>query len=101
VATGIAVVGFYQAVQDDPSDQPQRIGAATRRPKFQNRWIRAIALAAVLVVVCTMWWVLARHRPGPPAPVSPKASRRSVAVLGLRNLSGRWEDASLATALAE
>src|ERR1700723_1527859 len=77
VATGIAVVGFYQAVQDDPSDQPQRIGAATRRPKFQNRWIRAIALAAVLVVVCTMWWGDRRPSPQhPPPPPPPRAAAR-------------------------
>jgi eukaryotic-like serine/threonine-protein kinase len=64
---------------------------------------RRIAIAAAAIVLLTAlllsYSFLRRRPPAPPAIA--KASRRSVVVLGLRNLSGRSEDAWLSIALTE
>jgi len=69
---------------------------STRR----RSWIALAAVAAALVVAFIVAFTVIRQRRKLP-PVAAKPSRRSVAVLGLQNLSGRAEDAWLTTALAE
>jgi tetratricopeptide (TPR) repeat protein len=81
-------------------------GPRTARPvpRFSRRAVLAAALVAALVLGGLGWLLLRRHpssfgpRPGIGAAI---AARRSVAVLGLRNLTGRSEAAWLAVALAE
>jgi DNA-binding winged helix-turn-helix (wHTH) protein/tetratricopeptide (TPR) repeat protein len=79
-------------------------------PAPQNRAL--VRLVAVLAVAATSfvgyyaWTQFHRVRePANPAPSSssgsPAVTRRSIAVLGFRNLSGRPEDGWLSTALAE
>jgi tetratricopeptide (TPR) repeat protein/TolB-like protein/predicted Ser/Thr protein kinase len=74
--------------------------------QLRSRRVRiasAVALAA-LATAAGAWFVARRDRPSPPAPAAvsrPAASRRAVAVLGFRNLSGQRETAWLSTAFAE
>src|SRR5580698_6213067 len=71
--------------QPAPSSTPRlKIAAVSSAP--------AIALAAL-----GMWGWHATHRPAP----SVRATRRSIAGLGFRNLSGRTEEGWLSTAIAE
>ena len=64
-------------------------------------WLVAVAVVAgVLAVTLIVSYEVMQARRIPP-PVAANVSRRSVAVLGLRNLSGRAEDAWLSTGLAE
>ena len=73
---------------------------AATRPLPARRRVSPVlavaALAAVAVLGVVGWRALRRA-----APSGPAAVRRSVAVLGLRNLTGRAEAAWLAVALAE
>ncbi len=85
------------------------VPAISSRPKrLPGRRLFRVGLTSVLLagaaLVVVGWWIARRP---PSAPVSSRASgtlsvvRRSVAVLGLKNLSGRSEEAWLAMALAE
>ena len=74
------------------------------------RWLAAIALAAFVVLAGAGLWrtrfgpkILARGRfaPETPAVPAPVQARRSVAIVGFQNLSGRKEDEWISTALAE
>jgi len=66
----------------------------------------AIALAAFLGVVLGVFWLGSRHpraglTAGSPGSKSPVRTRRSVAVLGFQNLSGRPDAGWLSTAVSE
>ena len=72
-------------------------GEAARPPGRRRTAVLATALAVLLAAAgLRLWW-----RPEPPAAAETVAARRSVAVLGLRNLLGRPEADWLATALPE
>jgi TolB-like protein len=80
-------------------------GEVARRRR-RTRVLAAAAAALVAGLAGLAWWRLSRPRPEAPAagegaPAVPAKVRRSVAVLGLRNLSGRAETIWLATALGE
>jgi tetratricopeptide (TPR) repeat protein len=68
-----------------------------------RRVLVASGLALAALATAAVWLVASRERPAPPAAAaSPQAAtRRAVAVLGFRNLSGRPEAAWLSTAFAE
>jgi eukaryotic-like serine/threonine-protein kinase len=70
--------------------------------------VRAVAVLAIAVIAVSGIYGWKKFHRVPPAnltaiasPVPSPAARRSVAVLGFRNLSGRAEEAWLSTALAE
>jgi eukaryotic-like serine/threonine-protein kinase len=66
-----------------------------------RRWtiIAVSCSTAIAVAALGIWGWHARHHPSSAALV--RATRRSIAVLGFRNLSGRPEEAWLSTAIAE
>jgi serine/threonine protein kinase/tetratricopeptide (TPR) repeat protein len=87
-----------------PSDVRPGIRGSAPATLLSTRRRSGIALAAVGVALAVMLSVsfgLIRHRRKLFPVATTQASRRSVAVLGLKNLSGRQEDAWLSTALAE
>jgi len=96
-----------KAVQADPLGRPKQFmrpieeSAAMASSSYQRRLRTARAATACLLVVALIVSYLAvRHRRKVTSPaVIP--SRRSVAVLGLRNLSGKADVAWLSTALSE
>ncbi len=76
--------------------------APTTFLRRHRRWIGLTAVAAVLAAALIGFYTWNRRLPiVAPILMTTKPSRRSVAVLGLRNLSGRPEDAWLSTAIAE
>lgn len=82
-------------------------GGPSRGSARGGRWARralagAAAVFAVAAVAAAVWY-FARHRPAPPGggARAPVTARRSVAVLGFKNLSGRPDAAWLSTALSE
>jgi DNA-binding winged helix-turn-helix (wHTH) protein/tetratricopeptide (TPR) repeat protein len=86
-----------RVVIDEPRALSKTLPAAV--PKRRNVVVAA-AIAAVLVVALFVWYPRVQHRRSV-APIAATTARRSVAVLGFRDLSGRPEDAWLSTALAE
>ncbi len=73
---------------------PQRWGGA--------RLVAALAVTAAAVVGIYAWKQVHRVSPPMPPPAIARApARRSIAVLGFRNLSGRPEEGWISTALAE
>jgi tetratricopeptide (TPR) repeat protein/TolB-like protein len=97
-----------QALAPDPARRYASAGVMERalasvaaEPKRRGRPSRA-ALAAGAAVLAAVAGILAVARlPGHAPGSSPAAARRSVAVLGFKNLSGRADAAWLSTALAE
>src|SRR5579872_3539909 len=69
--------------------------AATSRP-----WPLLVAVVVIIGFLAVSWWVLSKRR-SQPSPASRVRSRRSVAVLGFKDLSGRPDQAWLSTALSE
>jgi tetratricopeptide (TPR) repeat protein len=92
-----------QALDGDPRRRPASAadmeraltGAVGPARAGRRRW-RALAAAGLGALLAAAG---ALRAPGPPGPGAPP--RTSVAVLGFRNLSGRADDAWLATALGE
>ena len=79
---------------------PGRVRESRRR----HRWTLA-AISIVLLLVAAGYWLAQRRAAAGPAPAGPAASaarsRRSVAVLGFRNLTGKPEASWLSAALSE
>jgi serine/threonine protein kinase/tetratricopeptide (TPR) repeat protein len=69
------------------------------RPKHRNRSVVVFSTALLAAAVGLTYAVRHRHRPGDT--VAKASVRRSVAVLGFKNLSGRPEEGWLSTALSE
>ena len=83
---------------------PVAIGPAPARRRRASPVVVAGALAAIVALGLAGWWAVRRlASPSDPSGASGTvaAVRRSIAVLGLRNLTGRAEAAWLAVALAE
>src|SRR5580704_12653858 len=78
-------------------------------PPRNRAVVRLVAVLAVAVIAVAGYYVWTRfHRAQPPpnsaagsSIMTPLAARRSIAVLGFRNLSGRPEEGWLSTALSE
>src|SRR5262249_32430655 len=68
---------------------------------WRRRWPLAAAGALALAVASLLALSVQRWRERPGVQPAPIKSRRSVAVLGFKNLSGRPENAWLSTALSE
>ena len=84
---------------------PAPVPVAPVRPP-RAWWKRTAAVAAIAaVLVGTGWsvasWLNARNRSGASSSAAATRIRRSVAVLGFKNLSGRADSAWLSTALGE
>jgi tetratricopeptide (TPR) repeat protein len=98
---------ILRALERDPAERFARAGdlvAALAAPPGRaggaaRRW-RTAALVAGGALAAALPWLLARARERPAAVVLP-AARPAVAVLGLRNLSGRADEEWLSTALGE
>jgi eukaryotic-like serine/threonine-protein kinase len=65
------------------------------------RWIAVFAVAAAAVAGTYAWREIHRVPPQMHSTIASRLPRRSIAVLGFRNLSGRPEEAWVSTALAE
>src|ERR1700674_4526024 len=91
----------YQSAQELRSDLERlSTGAAPLAARQRWLWPVLVASAVALLLGATTWWYLLRKQ----ATQSTAASipvRRSVAVLGFKNLSGRPDAAWLSTALSE
>ncbi|MGB9195600.1 MAG: protein kinase, partial [Terriglobales bacterium] len=96
------ILSDLRAVEEDLNLRPGPVKRlfSSAIPRKARRRIAIAAVAAVLLAALLLSYGLIRHRAVAPSPVT-KTSRRSVAVLSLRNLSGRSEDAWLSTALTE
>jgi DNA-binding winged helix-turn-helix (wHTH) protein/tetratricopeptide (TPR) repeat protein len=82
-------------VTEEIVHQPPALLPAARR--FGWKTVAGVAASAAALAVLGIWGWLATHHSRPSA----RANRRSIAVLGFRNLSGRPEEGWLSTALAE
>ncbi len=81
------------------SQPPQKLRTAAKRKVLRNSEI-ALALAALLIAGFLAWYFLMHHGVRKYS-VAPIKGRRSIAVLGFRNLSGKPDLAWLSTALSE
>jgi DNA-binding winged helix-turn-helix (wHTH) protein/tetratricopeptide (TPR) repeat protein len=75
-------------------------------PPNQPRWriVTALSASAIALAALGIWgWHAAHHSTSAASASAPpvRAARRSIAVLGFRNLSGRPQEAWLSTAIAE
>ncbi len=85
------------------SDEPVAVVAPPPPPRQRRRWTTPAVLAfvAVLMVAAVSTFFFLRSDRGESAAGFPAEVRRSIALLGFKNLSGREESAWLSTALAE
>src|SRR5262249_14835080 len=97
----------YQSAREMKIDLDRlHTGSVPVAARPQPRWPRGLIAAAVLVALFAAFIVggwrsrFWGHQTPPPAQVTVKA-RRSVAVLGFKNLSGKSDEAWISTALAE
>jgi serine/threonine protein kinase/tetratricopeptide (TPR) repeat protein len=93
----------YQSAHELRADL-ERLAAARTQISPRPDWQWVLALSVVLAVAVTSSWYVLNRRPAkvistPPA--VPVHARRSVAVLGFKNLSGKPDAAWLSTALSE
>jgi eukaryotic-like serine/threonine-protein kinase len=92
----------YQSAQELQADL-ERLTAGVRPIAAGRPWLShsvLIAGAFFIVLVATVAYLFLKRTPTPGSTV-PTGSRRSVAVLGFKNLSGRSDTAWLSTALSE
>lgn len=83
-------------------DEKEQLGLPALRSRPLAVWIATFALAAAAVAGIYAWRAARRVSSRPPhLAAAAKEPRRSIAVLGFRNLSGRPEEAWLSTALSE
>ena len=75
--------------------------AAARRPWSSPSLLLRSALLLIVLAALVTGYVLIQRHGRPLASTAPATARRSVAVLGFRNLSGRSDTAWLSTALSE
>ena len=100
VKHGVRVHLFNLYTAEAGSSQlPQKLRTAAKRKVLHNSEI-ALALAVLLIAGFLAWYFLMHHRVRKYS-VAPIKGRRSIAVLGFRNLSGKPDQAWLSTALSE
>jgi eukaryotic-like serine/threonine-protein kinase len=91
-----AIQAPEEVAEETPQRPPVLLEPAPRKPRW---WTLAVMfLSATACAALGVWGWNSVHRPSPP-PLVPV--RRSIGVLGFRNLSGRPEEDWLSTALAE
>jgi DNA-binding winged helix-turn-helix (wHTH) protein/Tfp pilus assembly protein PilF/TolB-like protein len=87
------------------TEEKEQLSLPPSRNRAVARLVAAVAVAATSLAAYYAWTQFHRVQPQNPAAISrvgtPTAPRRSIAVLGFRNLSGRPEEGWLSTALAE
>jgi eukaryotic-like serine/threonine-protein kinase len=88
----------YQSVQELARDLERLSTGTARIPRSQRAWLLAGSGTLAVVLGLSAFWYLTQMR-GPRT--ASAAIRRSVAVLGFQNLSGRTDLAWISTALAE
>jgi len=97
--------GAGNVIQPEAIDSGAKAGTTNaKRPlKISDRRVRLVAIGAVMsVVIATALAVYIAHSgKSAKSALTPGAGRRSVAVLGFKNLSGRPEQLWLSNALAE
>jgi len=91
----------YQSAQE-LSDDLQRLstGAIPLARQRKLRWYAATILAVLLLALALSWYLITRRGTNLRA-IAPVPLRRSVAVLGFKNLTGKPDEAWLSTALSE
>jgi tetratricopeptide (TPR) repeat protein/TolB-like protein len=91
----------YQSAQELSADLIDQ--SATAAPPEGRRWVGWLALGIVagLAVAAGTYIAMRARKPSAPAAAVPGPHRRSVAVLGFKNLSGNPQKAWLSTALSE
>jgi tetratricopeptide (TPR) repeat protein len=94
----VHVFNLYTAEAGN-SQRPQKLRAAARH-KALRRWALVCFALALFAVTLAAWYFLIHHRVGKYA-VTPVKGRRSIAVLGFKNLSGKPDVGWLATTLSE
>jgi DNA-binding winged helix-turn-helix (wHTH) protein/Tfp pilus assembly protein PilF/TolB-like protein len=92
------------ALELQPAEVAPSEGTAGSRQLFTSMY--AVGGLVLIILAGTVWlgWQRIHHAANPSIAPSPAASvslRKSVAVLGFRNVSGRAEDAWMATAFSE
>jgi len=92
----VHIFNLYTAAAGNPA-VPQKLRQAVRQRRLRLAKIAGFALA-VLAAAVLAWFRLAHH---PRYAVSREQGRRSVAVLGFKNLSGRPDANWISTALCE
>jgi eukaryotic-like serine/threonine-protein kinase len=103
--TVVKKVVAAQSAEEPRSDRP--ISLSPESVKLAPRGRRRLALlsAVFVLVIAASSFVWRRHAarvaPPPPPPAESSVARRSVAVLGFQNASGKPADAWLSTALME
>ena len=109
---------LLRSLERDPRDRFASVGevlrglhgeavAAGTGIRARRRRLRFAAVAAGLLVAAAAGWLALRAGarratpPASPSSVAARPARRSIAVLGFKNLAGRPEEAWVSTALAE
>jgi eukaryotic-like serine/threonine-protein kinase len=94
-------ISRYQTALELQTDL-ERLGAGGTSISARQQWLLplvAVTAASVILTALVVWYFAARQ--GAPSAMSTSHARRSVAVLGFKNLSGRPEVAWLSTAFSE
>jgi eukaryotic-like serine/threonine-protein kinase len=106
-ASGTLVIPAMSETADSPAvEAPEAVAGEPAAPRLRGLGSAALA-GGLLLLAVGLLFLRSGPRPAPAAASSPPGAvpalslRRSVAVLGFRNLSGRKEAAWLSTALAE
>jgi tetratricopeptide (TPR) repeat protein/TolB-like protein len=101
--SGVAAEGAGAIGSDSREEGVRPSARSDPRLELKRRFPRLLALALIAVATTGGVLFLWRGRPRLPplAPAAAGRGRRSVAVLGFQNLSGREQDAWLSTALSE
>jgi eukaryotic-like serine/threonine-protein kinase len=89
----------YQSARELQSDL-ERLSMGVTPLVARRRWLGPLVASAIaLLLGATAYWYLVAHRQGTESPSL--RARRSVAVLGFKNVSGKPDEAWISTALSE
>lgn len=100
---GVARTRIWEADWDGHGPRPTAVPPLERtRRRIRIRLAGGIAAALILTAVGAGYWIYLQRKPKVSADISPAIrERRSVAVLGFRNVSGKPDQAWVSTALSE
>jgi len=90
----------YQSAQELRSDL-ERLSTGAAPLAARQRWLWPVLMASTLALLLGITWSYLIRKPGTQSRAASVPVRRSVAVLGFKNLSGRSDEAWLSTALSE